>query len=208
MSHFAKKAPTGAKVGGAPADNGDKQQSVSSTPVQVTLNQVVVQLSSSARVGGDAPVFSVSNAPAGTAGINQVQLSAAARAMAEVSSTGTRPQLAMFVQLVGSLGPGAAKSFVPSAPAVVAAERFQPMPADLGQQARAEAAEDARQIDAERDATAAAALQDVPTTTPDVGATVPAAPVSAVVASAPVAAYLQAAAPVAAPSGPAVDVSA
>ena len=78
--------------------------------MQVPLNQVVVQLSSSARVGGDAPVFSVSNAPAGTAGINQVQLSAAARAMAEVSSTGTRPQLAMFVQLVGSLGPGAANN--------------------------------------------------------------------------------------------------
>lgn len=197
-----------AKVGAAPADNGDKQQSVPSTPVQVTLNQVVVQLSSSARVGGDAPVFSVSNAPAGAAGINQVQLSAAARAMAEVSSTGTRPQLAMFVQLVGSLGPGAAKSFVPSAPAVVAAERFQPLPADVGQQARAEAAEDAQQIDAESAASLAAALQEAPAAASGAPTAASAAVATPAATTAPVAAYRQAAAPVAAPSGPAVDVSA
>jgi hypothetical protein len=175
--------------------------------VQVSLNQVVVQLSSSARVGGDAPVFSVSNAPAGPATTNQVQLSAAARAMAEVSSTGTRPQLAMFVQLVGSLGPGAAKSFVPSAPAVVAAERFQPQPADVGQQARAEAADDAQQIAAALDATRAAALENTATAAPPAETpVVPPAPQASV--SAPVAAYRQAATPAATPAVPSIDLSA
>lgn len=175
--------------------------------MQVTLNQVVVQLSSSARVGGDAPVFSVSNAPAGSGTTNQVQLSAAARAMAEVSSTGARPQLAMFVQLVGSLGPGAAQSFVPSAPAVAAAQRYQTQPADVGQQARAEAADDAQQIDAAIDATLAAALGGPEGATPVAEPTAQTPAVQGAV-SAPVAAYRQAATPAPAPAAPTVNLSA
>lgn len=99
--------------------------------MQVYSSQVIIQLAFPAGAAGRlaAPVFSVASAPA-PAGARPglVQISAAARALAEVSPMAARPQLNLMVQSVGALGLSA-QTFVPFNPTIAAVERLAPVPA-------------------------------------------------------------------------------
>lgn len=160
--------------------------------MQVHSNSVVIQLSSAPSAGGaGAPVFSVSRTTAeGVEGAG-VQISAAARALAEVSGLAARPQLNMFVQYVGALG-GNGRSFVPVSPTATAQARVA---TDTGEDERAAAAEraiaeDSGEGEAQPQANTVAATVE------------PAAP-----APAPVSTYQQVAASAAPAPAATVDVS-
>ena len=89
-------------------------------------------------------MFSVSRQSQTESGA-QVDISAAARALAGVSGLATGTQLQLFVQLVGAVG-GNGRSFAPFSPIQNFSDRYG-VP-DAGQAARAEAAEAAIDQDA------------------------------------------------------------
>ena len=105
--------------------------------VDALSNQVQVRLASSPlATGSSVPVFSVSRQSSAGASA-QVNISAAARALAGVSGLAAGAQLQLFVQYVGAFG-GSGRSFSPFSPAQTYSQRFA---ADPGQSARAEAVE-------------------------------------------------------------------
>lgn len=101
-------------------------------------SQVQVRLAASPLGNASGtPVFSVSRQAQADPGA-QVNISAAARAMAGVSGLATGAQLQMFVQYVGAIG-GNGRSFAPFSPIQNLNDRYG-VP-DAGQVARTEAAE-------------------------------------------------------------------
>lgn len=116
-------------------------------------SQVQVRLAASPLGNASGtPVFSVSRQSQTEPGA-QVEISAAARALAGVSGLATGTQLQLFVQLVGAVG-GNGRSFAPFSPIQNLSDRYG-VP-DAGQAARAEAAEAAIDQDASQPAAGSA----------------------------------------------------
>jgi hypothetical protein len=120
-----------------------------------------VQLASTSFGSAGLPVFSISKAAIDPGSVGTVKISALARAMAGIATTGAAPQLNLAVQLVGSFGGASSLSFTPSAPAAAAAERFAAVLRDPGEAARSAAVEEAAQRQAEQ-----AAPEPVPESQP------------------------------------------